>query len=216
MKIDIGIPAYDGKIHVETARSLWNEQGVAGGCGVDLQVKFLPGVSLITLARNQLAQEFMDGDADVLVFIDSDVSWEPGDLIRLASHPVDLVGGAYRYKSQDENYPVGWLGTPELWAVNGLLEVARMPAGFLACKRSAFEKMKDAYPERGYEHMGAKAHAYFTAPFRDGSLFGEDAAFCEDFRAIGGKVYLDPELTLTHTGGNQSFTGHIGKWLKSR
>ncbi len=38
-------------------------------------------------------------------------------------------------------------------------------------------------------------------------------AFCALWRSIGGKVWLDPDLTLTHTGGNPSYTGRIGDWL---
>ena len=97
MKVFIAIPAYDRKISVETARSLWNEQAVAREAGVDVQVSFAPGNSLITHARNQCVREFITSCADRLVFLDSDVAWEPGDLLKVALRPEDFVGGGYRY-----------------------------------------------------------------------------------------------------------------------
>lgn len=216
MNIFVAIPAYDGKVCVETVRSLLNEQMIAVGAGVEFKAVFLPGCSLITHARNQMAQDFLDSEADRLVFIDADVSWQPGDLIRLAAHPVDFVGGAYRLKQDDEAYPVGWLDKPELQAEDGLLEVASVPGGFLALSRKVFDDLKLEHPDRGYSHYQFRGHGYFHAPIQNGRLYGEDTAFCNDWRNIGGKVWLDPEITLTHSGGSNQYTGRIGDWLKAR
>lgn len=223
MKLHVAVPAYDGKVCVETARALLNEQTAAHLAGVEMEVSFTPGCSLITVARNQAVRSFIESDADRLVFIDSDVAWEPGGLLKLAANPVDFVGGAYRYKQEPEGYPVGWIvpdaeNPPELIAdpETGLLEVEAVPGGFLALSRAVFERLKAAHPERAYHHFGEPFHAYFEAPFRDGRLYGEDTAFCHDWRAIGGQVWLDPELTLTHVGGSQRFAGRIGDWLRNR
>ena len=104
MKLFVGIPAYDGSVCCETVRALLNEQGVALSAGIDFQVAFIPSCSLITMARNQAVTEFLATDADKLIFIDSDVSWQPGELIKLAAHPVDFVGGAYRLKQEAVSY----------------------------------------------------------------------------------------------------------------
>jgi len=34
--------------------------------------------------------------------------------------------------------------------------------------------------------------------------------------AAGGRIWLDPELTLTHVDGGRNFTGRIGDWLRKR
>lgn len=216
MRIFVAIPCHDAKVGIETVRGLLNEQVAALAAGDELQVAFLPGCSLITFGRNQLAGDFLNTEADRLVFVDSDVSWEPGSLVKIAHHPADVVGGAYRYKSDTEGYPVSWI-EGELWSdEHGLIEVGSMPTGFLAINRSVFDRLKEAHPERGYEHQGHKAHAFFHAPFKDGIMYGEDAAFCADWRAAGGKVFLDPELALTHSDGNRAYVGHIGNWLRAR
>lgn len=218
MNLFVALPCYDGKVHVETARSLLNEQTIAQAAGLEFKAVFLPGCSLITMARNQCVQDFLDSDADRLVFVDSDVSWEPGSLIRLASHDVDFVGGAYRLKQEPEGYPVGWLEKAELWADpdTGLLEVESVPGGFLCLKRSVFDQFRDHHGDRSYSHYQFSGYSYFDAPYMNGRLYGEDAFFCHFWRQAGGKVWLDPELSLSHHGGNQAFPGHIGNWLKER
>jgi hypothetical protein len=217
MKILVAIPVYDGKLPVETVRCLHNEQTAALLGGDHLQITFLPACSHPAMGRNQLAQEFMDSDCDRLVFLDSDVTFEPGLLLKIAHSPVDFVGGAYRYKMEFENYPIGWLDKPELRAnEHGLLEVASLPGGFLSLSRRVFETLKAAHPDRGYEHFGKRAHCYFQMKFQDGLLYGEDSGFCKEWRDMGGEVFLDPELALTHWDFNRPYPGHIGNWLKRR
>ena len=213
MKLFVAIPAYDRKVTCETARSLLNEQGAAALVGIDLQVSFVPGSSLITQARNQAVRDFINSDADRLIFIDSDVAWEPGSIVKIAGHDVDFCGGAYRYKDEDEAYPVGWLPNDELWAnAAGLIEVGMLPGGFLSLSRDVFVKLAKAHPGRVYSFHGHPFQAFFHCPPGD----GEDGAFCRDWRDIGGQVWLDPELTLTHVDGGRQYVGHIGNWLKSR
>lgn len=212
MKICVAIPCYDRKMTCETARSLLIEQALSVTLGVQMEVMFTPGCSLITHARNSAVQDFMDSDADRLVFLDSDIAWEPGALLRLAAYPVEFVGGAYRYKDADENYPIHWLDRPELWSdpETGLLEVRALPGGFLSLSRSVFEKLAAAHPTRAYFHHGKAFQAFFHVP--PGA--GEDGQFCLDWIDAGGKVWLDPTLTLTHVDGAQKYTGNIGAWLR--
>jgi hypothetical protein len=169
------------------------------------------------MGRDQLADYFLKSNADRLVFLDSDVTFEAGALVKIAHSPFDFVGGAYRFKKDDECYPVNWLPNAELWAnEQGLLEVETLPGGFLSLSRKVFDTLKAAHPERHYEHLGHKAHCYFQMRYQDGSLYGEDSLFCKEWRETGGKVFLDPELKLTHWDFNKPYVGHIGKWLKNR
>ena len=209
--IFIACPAYGG-VTTETVRSLLNETAAAREVGVDIDVAFLAGCSLITHARNQLARDFLNSGAERLVFIDADVAWEPGAVLRLVSHGKDVVGGAYPFKSEPENYPVSWLDKADLTSVDGLLEVLVLPGGFLQISRQAFEKLKRW--DRVYQHGGQTFDGFFHAPIAEGRMLGEDSAFCVDWRASGGQVWLDPELTLTHVDGVRKFTGCIGSWLK--
>ena len=214
MKLFVGVPAGDRRITCETARALLNEQSAAALLGIELQISFAPDSSLVTTARDQLANDFLASEADRLVFVDNDVSWPVGTLIKLAAHKVDLVGGAYRKKCDEINWPVGWLDRPELWAdpQTGLIEVASLPGGFLSVSRSVFQMMREAHPERRYSHDGHAFHAFFCCPYGG----GEDGEFCSDWRRLGGQVWLDPDLTLTHHDGGRQYPGCIGGWLKAR
>lgn len=217
MKIIIAIPVYDGKLPVETVRCLLNEQAAAAVSGDDIQVLFLASCSHPAMGRNQLAQQFMDSDAERLIFLDSDVTCDVGAIIKLAHQPVDFVGGAYRFKMEPEQYPVGWLDKQFLQAdENGLLEVGTLPGGFLSLSRNVFEILKKVYPDRSYLHFGKQAHCYFQMPFAHGYLCGEDSFFCLEWKAAGGKVFLDPEINLTHWEFNKPYVGNIGNFLKSR
>ena len=214
MNLFVGIPARDGRITAATAISLLQEQTLAGEARVGLQPAIVPGCSVLHIARDQVVRDFLNSGADKLVFIDDDVSWEAGSLLQLASHPVEFVGGAYRFKRDDEHYPVQWLANDELWSdpATGLLEVLTLPGGFLCIARSVFKKLRAAHPERRYQHCGEALHGFFHSPFGA----SEDTAFCLEWRESGGKVWLDPELALVHHGGLTAFKGHIGDWLRNR
>lgn len=218
MKIFVAIPVYDGKLQVQTVKCLLEETAVASGIGDELRVNFLPSCSVPAQGRNQLVQSFMDSDCDRLVFLDSDLTFEPGSLIKLAHSPAEFVGGSYRFKKIDESYPIGWLPKPELqWDENKLLEVAMLPTGFLALSRGVFEKFRESYPGREYEHWGHKSYAFFQMIFKDGVLYSDDSYFCKEWLDCGGKIYLDPEIALDHWDSAPTpFKGHIGNWLKNR
>jgi hypothetical protein len=222
VKIFVAIPAYDRKICVETARALLNEQTVAALSGHEISTRFLPGCSLITMARNQLVDDFIASDCDRLVFIDADLSWEPGSVLKLCAHDADCVGGAYRFKQEEEAYPVAWPASAEItperlkYAEAGLMEVEGLPGGFIAIRRAALDRFREVQGNRTYAHFGHGAYAYFTAPFRDGRLMGEDNAFCADLRAAGVPILLDPSLVITHHDGPTAYTGCVADWLRAR
>lgn len=217
MNISVGIPVYDSKLQMQSVLALLAEVSLASRLGHSLTVRFLPSCTNLALGRNQLVKEFLESKDEKLIFLDADVTFEPGDLLKLAHYPVDLVGGAYRLKLSDEKYPVGWLDKKELWCdENGLLEVAMIPTGFMCLSRKVFETFKEKRPNREYEIQGNKVYCFFQIPYWGGQLFTEDAYFCHEWKALGGKIYLDPMLTLTHWEFNKPFTGNIGKFLKSR
>lgn len=225
MKIFVAIPVYDGKLQIQTVKCLLEETYLASKSGDDLQVSFLPSCSVPAAGRNQLVQDFMDSDCDKLIFLDADISFDLGSLLKIAYHPVDFVGGCYRFKNNVEQYPITWPKQTSGEDFNGinlgnnqaLLEVETLPNGFLCLSRKVFEVLKATHPDREYEHMGKKAFCYFQMIFKDGHMHSEDSFFCREWTEAGGKVYLDPEIKLTHWDFQPTpYVGHIGNWLKNR
>lgn len=219
MKIFVAMPVYDGKLPLETASSMLQEQLLAGQNGHELVFCFLPSCSVPAAGRNQLVQEFLRSDCDRMVFLDSDISFLTGSLLKIAALPAEVVGACYRFKEDGERYPISWLpDVQELWAnENGLIEVAALPTGFLAISRSVFEKFMAKFPERQTTHHGRPQFCFFQMLFKDGHEYSEDTYFCKEWREMGGKVFLDPEIRLIHWGAKYvPYDSHIGKWLKDR
>lgn len=225
MRIWVGIPAYDGKVCISTARSLTSEIQLSAMHGHNIKVTYLPGCSIITHARNQLVQQFLDDPwkADKMVFIDSDVGWEPGSLMKLATYNKDVIAGIYRFKIPEESYPMGFFtkkGEAEI--EEGLITVAGCPMGFTAISRNAFERFREHYPERAYEFLGVKTHCFFENPFvpespkLPASLVGEDVAFGFKWREMGGKIWVDPNMNLVHSNGLTEYGGNLLEYLRSK
>ena len=209
---------YDGNVPVNLARCFFDEQTVARGCGDELIPAFMCSRTGIVDGRNTLAQGFMDSQCDKMVFVDSDITWELGALVKLAHYPFDFVGGCYRLKNNPEDYPMGWLPDPDGKGLRsnefGLIECASLPGGFLCLSRAPFQSLIDRFPERAFVRHGKPGFGFFQMPAGLGGTWGEDTFFCKEWRDGGGKIYLDPMPTLTHWNfAPTPYQGNIGKWL---
>jgi hypothetical protein len=90
---------------------------------------------------------------------------------------------------------------------NGLLEVTKTGTGFLLMKRHVFEKLKShpavkpfnndiGLPAELNEHM----KTYFDTAVRENRYYSEDWTFCENWRDLGGQVFVDKRILLRHVG----------------
>lgn len=215
----IAIPTYTGTIHMGTMRSLLTDFLALTERGDKVEIFDESGNAAIADCRAVIVAKFLESEATDLVFVDSDVLWEKGALLRLVDHPVDFVAGIYPYRKDPIEYPISWLQDREqLTEENGLLEVAGVPAGFMRCSRAMLERMVDHYSDAVFITEATEkkqAWALFDT-YRIGKMkYGEDYAFCRRWRDIGGKVWIDPEIRMGHIGF-KTFEGHIGNWLKSR
>lgn len=202
---------------MQTVKCLIEESLLASMAGDELHIAFLPSCGVPATGRNQLTWDFLKSECEKLFFLDADLTFELGSLLKVARQPADLVAGCYRYKRNPESYPVTWLPKEELWAdEKGLLEVETLPTGFMAISRKVFEDLMQAHPERHYEHDGHPLFCFFQMVFKDGLLYSEDTLFCKEWIETGGKVYLDPDVSITHWDFNIPYPGHIGQWLKNR
>jgi hypothetical protein len=62
------------------------------------------GNPYISAARANMTRKALDAGADVLIYLDYDLSWRPPDLLTLLTTPGDVVAGTYRFKKDDEEY----------------------------------------------------------------------------------------------------------------
>jgi hypothetical protein len=66
--------------------------------GWEDQVVFEIGNPYISAARAKMTRKALDAGADVIVYLDHDLSWEPKDLVTLLETEGDVVAGTYRMK----------------------------------------------------------------------------------------------------------------------
>lgn len=221
MKIFVAIPASQHLLDCHVHAAIIEEHKLAFGIGDELIIDYFPSSGGIADGRNHLANDFLKSDCDKMFFLDSDITFQRGSLIKLAHKPVDFVGGCYRYKKPEEAYPIRFKKNDQnnpkndLWAdKNGLIEVEGIPFGFVCLTREVFKKFDERFPERKDKNFGMKSNVYFQLPVIDGALWGEDYMFAKEWVEMGGKVYLDPDIELTHWSYKPTpYTGHIGKWL---
>lgn len=219
--IMVAIPAYTGTVHMGTMRSLMTDLIALIKRGDKFTLVDDIGNALIADCRGVIATNFLHSDCDELVFIDSDVTWEAGALLRLIDHPVDLVAGIYPVRAAPLRFNVRYMDKKELWAdpETGLLEVEAVPAGFTKYSKNCIKKMVEAYPKQ-YFHNESKTKEFY--PLFDYFVdeeknykWGEDYSFCIRWKNIGGKVWIDPEIGMGHIG-LKVFEGHLGNWLRNR
>jgi hypothetical protein len=178
-KLFIATPMYGGMAHGMYVKSSLDLQGLMTKYGVETRFSFLFNESLITRARNYLADEFLRSDCTHLLFIDSDIHYSPQDVIALLALDKDVIGGPYPKKSINwNNVALAARKHPELspneletlvgdyvfnvvkgtqqFTVTEPLEVLEIGTGFMMIKRNVFEQMEKAYPQLRYrpDHVG--------------------------------------------------------------
>jgi hypothetical protein len=173
-------------------------------------------------ARNFLVKQFMESGAKHLVFIDDDVGWDADGLAKLLCYQnADILGGAYPLKQQKEDYPVRIKAEPYLQArPDGLLEVDGVPTGFMRIERKVIEALSEKRKHLFFLPKEAapgadKLQVIFERMMVDGRRWSGDLNFCREARALGFKVWVDPEMKFTHQG-QMRWSGCLGNYLRDK
>jgi hypothetical protein len=200
----IATPCLDGRVDARYAGALVQTLGLLNARGQHAEIQFEIGNSLIADARNKLVAKFLASGASDLVFIDSDLSWKADDLVRLLSYPQPFVAGVYQRKSRAKIDFTVKFGPAISMDEHRLMEVERVGTGFMRLRRDCIGKMVAAYPRLRLKNPTQPDDANFFGLFDtsivDGQFIGEDFTFCDRWRAIGGKVMIDPSINLAHHG----------------
>ena len=102
-KLFVAAPMYGGQCAGMFTRSIADLSAMCAKYQIPLQLYFLFNESLITRARNYCVDEFMRSGATHLMFIDSDIGFNPQDVLALLAlmtddSPYDVMGGPYPKK----------------------------------------------------------------------------------------------------------------------
>lgn len=216
MKVYIGIPMFEGA-DAEFISSLMKTRLILDKLGYEVEVDMHTGCSVLPKARNEIVKRFMDSGFDVLFFIDSDMSWDAVDFVRLIKSGNDFSACVYRSKSEDINFHyVPKQGQFGCESSDGWLLADSVGTGFMCLWRSVIEHMIDNYPETKYkDENGVKFHALFDFEIHDGRYWGEDYTFCRRWCAIGGDIYVRVDATIKHLG-KKSYIGNYAEHIKGK
>jgi hypothetical protein len=194
--------------------------------GIRSYVQTVVGNSNLPRARNELVAAFLSTDFDDCLLIDDDMGFSPNDVLRLLASDQDVIGGVGVKKvACADKDPAKWcfrrLDGDIRQDAMGAIEVEAIGTGFLKITRAVFMAMIAAHPDwkrKGWENMPAAARAMYYRFFcfdpNDPDEVGEDIGFCREHRRLGGSVWLDPEIRLTHVGECE-YSGDITALLEA-
>jgi len=189
-KLFIATPMYGGQCAGMFAKSTADLSALCTQYGIPLQFYYLFNESLITRARNYCVDEFMRSEAEHLMFIDSDIGFNPQDVLALmalqAGDPdkYDVIGGPYPKKciswekiklavdkgvaDEDPNVLERFVGdyvfNPKnntgSIPINEPVEVLEIGTGFMMITKKALQKFMDSYPQYMYRPDHVRTEAF--------------------------------------------------------
>ena len=227
----LATPCYGGVVTQGYMQSVIGIMQQADADGYDVTLALLGQDALITRSRNTLVAHFMANEAAThILFIDSDISFDPALVSRLLTAGKDIVAASYPLKTYYWDAQaaqrlsggeavdtaglryVGELCEGALAERDGDLATATyVGTGFMLIRRSAILGMIGAYPETRYKAIhayrnkqscGESFYALFDCVIDPitETYLSEDFTFCHRWRAIGGLIWLDTRSRLIHTG----------------
>jgi len=220
-KVFIGITAYDGKISILGMMSILNNVKTLEKNGIDVTVNAQMGDCYLDMTRNHVVKSFLASDATDLIFVDNDLAFDGDAMLKLMLKPVQIIGAAYPYRSQDkQGFPIAvhvhenkqFAGNKEL----GIIDCKFVPTGLLRINRKAFDILKAAYP-KNIDDKGELQMFRTGLLFQDegdNRWFGEDVYFSEITRRCNIINWCDPTIGCIHIG-QLNKAGKLDEYLRA-
>lgn len=215
VKVRIAMPVM-GQVTAQTVASLvstaikLNEHGV----GQDLHMSV--GCSIVELARNLCLESFLQSDATHLFWIDSDLSWQAEDFVKLLAMATELpcVLAAYPIKRE----PLAFFLRAELpmqTNEHGCFPVLSAGLGFTCVQRAVVEAMASLCPTCTTMLCPRPVPRICRCGVDEsGSFCGEDYTFFDGVRTAGFQAWLEPNIVLGHVGPHE-YKGALSQRLAS-
>lgn len=207
----IGTPCYDGRLDVWYTNSLVNTIKVAAKHNVEIIPIWVSFDALIQRARNDTMQLAIEQNVDDLIWIDSDIEWEPEWFYRLLDHDVDIVGGTYPKKSDKEEYVLRQVVKRPIDVNTKLLEVDGLGTGFVRLSKHALKFLWENSQPYNDPKDNKERRMIFNVIIKNGDMVSEDISMFMNLQDAGFKIYLDTTICCNHTGPKK-FVGNFIKW----
>lgn len=188
-KLFLAVPMYGGQCAGMFAKSVADLASICTSNGIEMRSYFLFNESLITRARNYCVDEFMRSGCTHMMFIDSDIGFDPRDVLAMLAlqgddSEYDVLAGPYPKKciswekiklavdkgvaDEDPNVLERFVGDYVFNPKGGggniridqPVEVMEVGTGFMMTRRSAFEKFEKAFPQYSYKPDHVRTEAF--------------------------------------------------------
>ena len=210
-RVLIATPSYDGTVDVWYASALHQTTILGLQNEIYFHPVFMSYDALIQRSRNDLVALAVEQEFDDIIWIDSDIEWNPEWLLKLLDYDVDVVGGTYPKKSLEERYPVKCKIEDLIVGENGLIKVESLGTGFLRLSKKAIQYLWDN--SEPYIHNGQERRWIFEVKLQDGDIISEDVLMCQKLRDGGFDINLDPLMTCNHVG-KLKFQGNFASFME--
>jgi len=237
-KLFIATPMYGGMAHGLYIKSSLDLQTTMNKYGIETKFSFLFNESLITRARNYLVDEFLRSDHTHLLFIDSDIHYNPQDVLALMALDKDVIGGPYPKKSMNwgniaqaaranpnmdpkeleqlvGEYVFNVVKGTKQFSVTEPLEVMEIGTGFMMVKREVFERMEKEYPTIKYkpDHIG---QANFDGSRYIHAYFDTVIDYKESITGGGSERYLSEDYMFCQMWRKLGGSIFLCPWMKTQ
>ena len=188
-KLFLATPMYGGNCVGMYTRAVADLAAICAKYQIPLQLYFLFNESLITRARNYCADEFLRSDATHMLFLDSDIGFNPQDVLAMLAiqddeSEYDVIGAPYPQTciswekvkqavdkgiaDEDPNrlekfvgdYVFNPKGGQKEIPIGEPVEVMEIGTGFMMIRRKTFDKYKEVFPNLHYKPDHIRTEAF--------------------------------------------------------
>ncbi len=193
-------PCYGGMATAAYVRSVLMLRDELDRQGLPHDFNIAENESLVHRARMEMAASFLKTTYSHMMFIDSDIDFQPKDVAALWNMETDIAVAAYPMKLRDgSRLFAAWKDgalISDLDQFDGPTEVDLAGTGFMIIRREAMEKVASTAPS--YQGIDRRVPAIFMTPIHNDGLESEDYHFCRIAREAGFKIMMDPSVRLGH------------------
>ena len=228
-KILIASPTYDGTVRREYMRSVMVLTEAMRQRGIHWELLLEPATLLHTMRSVMASVVLEDSQYTHLLFVDTDLDFQPSTVLKMLEADVEVIGCAYPYRSIPLHETVTTTdqtlrqviagkvpyaltlpeGTQKLDVINGICEVSSVGTGLLLIRRTALTALSESgqlsrfqttFPySQWYEH--SSYCGFFSYLQADGHDYGEDYSFCRRWRdACNGHIHAVVSDEVGHIG----------------
>jgi hypothetical protein len=179
-KLFVATPMYGGQCHGSYTKAITDLMVLCTKYGIEAKLFFIFNESLVQRARNYLTDEFVRSGYDQMIFIDSDIHFEPQDVLVMmhfaaTRDDMDVICGPYPkkaiswekikvavdkgYADKNPNQLEEFVGDYVFNPADGVtefridepIEVKESGTGFMLITREALQKYDKAFPMQSYK-----------------------------------------------------------------